>query len=657
MRFYYLNNRYTGVRMQEQLDLLNLNEQEDNNIPITFNEMLNNLGISNYMPDLFGKKLRDYTTKHNAKIRTLSLFSGAGGLDIGFEDAGFDIVEQNELVDDFAETLRINNPDNHSVVCKDVREYSGKHLKGKIDFIIGGPPCQPFSSASRRAFGVNGTIDARGTLFNEYVRILTEVQPKGFLFENVYGIVSSNKGQDWKMIVTAFKHAGYNIHYKILDAADYGAPQHRARLIIVGLKDDINYQFPLPNHGMDAPDQLKYFSAKEALNKVTNTEDISKLKVNGKYGYLLDNIPAGMNYSYYTSKIGNPVAIFAWRSKFSDFLYKADPQQPVKTIKASGGQYTGPFHWENRRFSVNEYKRLQTFPDNYHINGSRMIQIKQIGNSVPPQFARFLALSIRDEVFNADMPFNLNYMSSDYKLSFNSYKRKLSRKYYKDAKAQLIKDNQNTQNNFLTEQHRYISLDEKMDFTIGTKSNSAFEYDFKINENTLTINLKDRNSTNTHKFITLIIDLAEAILGKYDHIILNDYSNNFYSYTATWKAFEYELSNQKIKGDLVQLNGYYQYAPKMHISGEFESTFPVDSKLMQAILSNEITSDLMTLDQLAKIVKMKPDKLETDLQTLKDMGYEVRNENTNVQIPVGHWLIPYAFPTLSNLSVQMYKRL
>lgn len=82
----------------------------------------------------------------------MSLFSGAGGLDIGFKDTGFDIIEQNELVNDFAETLRINDKNNHKVVCKDVRKYSGKHLKGKIDFIIGGPPCQPFNSASRRAF-------------------------------------------------------------------------------------------------------------------------------------------------------------------------------------------------------------------------------------------------------------------------------------------------------------------------------------------------------------------------------------------------------------------------------------------------------------------------------------------------------------------------
>ena len=648
---------FIEVRWRAMIKQINLFDEDVlHNGKTTFRDMLDGLSLSNYMPDSFGKALNNYTHKHISNIKVLSLFSGAGGLDIGFEDAGFTIVEQNELVDDFAQTLRINSAGKCNVVCKDVREYSGKHLKGKIDFIIGGPPCQPFSSASRRAFGVNGTIDTRGTLFNEYVRILKEVQPKGFLFENVYGIVSSNKGQDWKMITTAFKRAGYNIHYKILDAADYGTPQHRSRLIIVGLKEDINYKFPLPTHGVDSPDKLHYFSAKEALDGVRSSEDISKLRVTGKYGYLLDDIPVGLNYSYYTSKIGNPVAIFAWRSKFSDFLYKADPDQPVKTIKASGGQYTGPFHWQNRRFSVAEYKRLQTFPDTYNLNGARMIQIKQIGNSVPPQFARFLALSIRDEVFNADMPFKLNYMESDYKLSFNSYKRKLSREYYKRAELQLA-ENKKSSSNILKDQHRFVTLDSKLEFKVGTKSNSCFEYSLKVVDNSLIIKLKNIDKDTDEEVTDINIDLAEAILNKYNQIRLINYSHDFYSYTAIWKALEYELSMQRIKGDLVQLNGYYQYSPKMHITGEFTKTFPVDQGLMQAIISNNITSELLTDGQLAKMVNMNLDKLKKNLYTLKEMGYEIRNENTNVQIPQGHWMIPYAFPTLSNLSVQMYKRL
>ena len=640
--------------MVVQLDLF---KSDENNMDekATFRDMLDALGLSHYSPDAFGKALNSFTTRNDSSIKTLSLFSGAGGLDIGFKDAGFDIVEQNELVDDFAETLRINDSDNCKVVCKDVREYSGKSLKGKIDFIIGGPPCQPFSSASRRAFGVNGTIDARGTLFNEYVRILSEIQPKGFLFENVYGIVSANKGQDWNMIITAFKRAGYNIHYKILDAADYGAPQHRARLIIVGLKENLNYKFPLPNHGPDSPDKLKYFSAQEALEDVPNSAE-TNLKVTSKYGYLLDNIPVGMNYSYYTSKIGNPNAIFAWRSKFSDFLYKADPTQPVKTIKASGGQYTGPFHWKNRRFTVAEYERLQTFPDNYKINGSRMIQIKQIGNSVPPQFARFLALSIRAEVFKAEMPFKLNYMDENYKLSFNSYKRKLSRRYYKKAEEHLSKNKEDVKSPLKSHQN-YSNLNSNMSFEISDKASANFKYDFKLNDNEILLKLNDNKTESKKAIVNLKVELSEPLYGIFNRIILKSYSTNFYGYTAMWKALEYELSSHKVKGDLVQLSGYYQYSPKIRITGTWDKAFPVSLSLMNHIISNDITSQLLTLNEMSKRVDVKPDKLKMDLQVLKDMGYEVRNENTNVQIPQGYWMIPYAFPTLSNLSVQMYKRL
>ncbi len=103
------------------------------------------------------------------------------------------------------------------------------------------------------------------------------------------------------------------------------------------------------------------------------TPEESKLGIGGRYGSLLDSIPPGLNYSFCTEEMGHPNPIFAWRSKFSDFLYKADPNMPVRTIKASGGAYTGPFHWDNRFFTYPEYKRLQTFPDDYEISGKNIV--------------------------------------------------------------------------------------------------------------------------------------------------------------------------------------------------------------------------------------------------------------------------------------------
>lgn len=638
--------------LMEQLELFdNIRPTRDT----LFSDMLNQLSVRYYNPDAFGKRLSRFTHSHNSKpIKTLSLFAGAGGLDIGFEDAGFNIIEQNELVPEFAKTLSINNTNGRNVVCKDVREYDGSALAGKVDFIIGGPPCQPFSAAARRAFGVNGTIDDRGTLFSEYVRILKEIKPKGFLFENVYGIVSANQGQDWQMIIKAFKNAGYTLHYKILDAADYGAPQHRARLIIVGLNDQTKFNFPRPNHGPDSPDKLDYYSAKEALKQVDTPSDKNKLRVTGRYGHLLNDIPYGMNYSYYTSKIGNPMPIFAWRSKFSDFLYKADPDQPVKTIKANGGQYTGPFHWENRHFSINELKALQTFPQDYQLNGAKQIQIKQIGNSVPPQFARFLALSIRDQVFHEPMPFKLNYMAKNYKLHFNSYKRKLSRSYYKKAEDYL--KGQNSTSSQIIKNHEHSALlTNNLNFSTD-KENSNYDYKVKVSQNKLDIKIKSLDSS---KNITKInIKLIEPLGSqKIDTICLQSNSSNAISYTVMWKALDHELIEHHLKGDLVQLNGYYQYDPKMQITGQFPDTFPIDHHLMDLILSNEITAKSFSLDSIAKLIRTDITKLKTQLKDLKQMGYEIRNHNTNSQIPMGKWMIPYAFPTLTNLSVQLYKEL
>lgn len=321
-------------------------------------------------------------------IRTLSLFSGAGGLDIGFHDAGFEIIEQVEIEDKFVATLRANSGhgkylSESKVESTDIREFHPPSSL-KVDFIIGGPPCQTFSAAGRRAAGVQGMNDQRGTLFEEYVRLLKQLKPTGFLFENVYGITGAEDGKAWKAICAAFAGAGYTISHRVLDAADYGVPQHRERMIIVGTRGK-PFKFPRPTHGPDSVDGLPHVTAADALAGVLKTKEEIKSSIGGRFGHLLKEIPPGLNYSFFTEKMGHPSPIFSWRSKFSDFLYKADPAAPIRTLKAQGGQYTGPFHWDSRVFSVAELKRLQTFPDNYEVVGGRQIAIHQIGNSVPPQ--------------------------------------------------------------------------------------------------------------------------------------------------------------------------------------------------------------------------------------------------------------------------------
>ncbi|HEY9649025.1 MAG TPA: DNA cytosine methyltransferase, partial [Coleofasciculaceae cyanobacterium] len=435
--------------------------------PIWFLPMLETLGVSysTGWPDRFGLSLRQWFIQQgHSPIRTLSLFSGGGGLDIAFHDCGFEIVQMVELEAKYVQTLIHNTQpgkwlENSKPICIDIREFC-PNSELNVDFIIGGPPCQTFSAAGRRAAGVAGTTDARGTLFQEYVRILEILQPKGFLFENVYGITGAQNGEAWALIQKAFQEAGYTIQFRVLDAADYGVPQHRERLFIVGLREG-NYLFPQPTHGPDSPNGEPFYTAGVAveasatLSFKTSTslgvEGVDKSDADeglrGRYGHLLTDIPPGLNYSFYTEKMGHPNPVFSWRSKFSDFLYKADPEMPVRTIKAQGGQYTGPFSWENRRFTVAELKRLQTIPDEYELVGNHQVCIEQIGNSVPPQLGRILALSILEQVMGVQLPLPMPHLPVSKKLGFRQRKRQLTEIYAqkaKDAIANLPKAQQLT---------------------------------------------------------------------------------------------------------------------------------------------------------------------------------------------------------------------
>ena len=464
--------------------------------------------------DCFGKAIKTYIREHNIpQIRTLSLFSGAGGLDIGFNDVGFDIVESVEIEEKFCQTLELNSGkgkrfQNSKVNCIDIREYTGTNL-GKIDFIIGGPPCQTFSAAGRRANGVLGTTDARGVLFREYVRLLKDLSPVGFLFENVYGIIGAQGGKAWKEILESFSQVGYKLFYRIIDAADYGVPQHRERLIIVGLKEG-SFKFPRPTHGPDSIDNEPFYNAETAVTGVNLSDEEKKPGINGRYGALLDGIPPGLNYSFYTEEMGHPNPIFAWRSKFSDFLYKADPNVPVRTIKAQGGAYTGPFHWDNRFFACSEYKRLQTFPDDYEISGNKQTAIKQIGNSVPPQLSRMMALAIRQQVFNTKFPFELSLLEDCEELSFRKRKRELTAVYQK--KAQMAIEALKEKKTVLPDSHNYYCVvTDKFDFLVVAEKEAHYSVDVSWSEN---LDITITPIVGAKKEKTIIVEI-EASDGKW----------------------------------------------------------------------------------------------------------------------------------------------
>jgi DNA (cytosine-5)-methyltransferase 1 len=339
-------------------------------------------------------------------VKVLSLFSGAGGLDLGFHLEGFDIKACIELEKDACDTLELNKgkylSEDTKIYCKDITKLPPESVKneiGDVDFMIGGPPCQSFSAAGRRAGGVPGINDTRGSLFWYYVQYLRIFKPKGFLFENVKGILQANKSQDWEVIKESFRELGYKLSYRILDAADYGTPQHRERVILVGQHLEAPFKFPKPSFGPNSKDSKPYLTPKEVFSDIDNpNEDVPVYS--GKYGHLLNDIPPGLNYSFYTERMGHPNPLFAWRSKFSGFLYKLDPEEPSKTLVAHQGKYDGPFHWRNRKLNKEELMRIQGFPIDYKFMGSRTSIEKQIGNSVAPKMSQYLAKSVLVQIFN-----------------------------------------------------------------------------------------------------------------------------------------------------------------------------------------------------------------------------------------------------------------
>lgn len=605
--------------------------------------------------DNFTNKTKEFYSQKTS-IKTLSLFSGAGGLDIGFHDAGFEIISSVEIEKVFSETLRQNSGkgkyfETTEVNCIDIREFD---FDADVDFIIGGPPCQTFSAAGRRASGVAGTTDERGVLFLEYVRLLEKLQPKGFLFENVYGILGAQNGEAWDQIRKAFSDVGYKLHYRILDAADYGVPQHRERLIIIGLKEG-EYLFPRPTHGPDSIDDTPHYSAEESLKNLKFKQEL-KSSLGGEHGPLLNDIPPGLNYSFYTEKMGHPNPVFGWRSKFSDFLYKADNERPVRTIKAQGGQYTGPFHWDSRAFDTNELKRLQTFPDKYEIFGGRGKIIHQIGNSVPPQLARVLACSIQDQVFNNGSPADFGYLSAAEELTFRKRKRQLT-KIYAEKSAKAIEQLYSVDNQEIKEISSVsteFSFSDKL--TIEYEENSDFSGELVFTPEKTIVKVLNKNEGDAKNIIYFSPIDKWSLSTKMVELHWN--GDCLRNYIVVWKFFEDQLRKQGLKSDLVQLVGYYQYIPSVKIvwcsdTVSSNKTYLLISKLT----SPEFTRRNMLLDTLDNLIKeFNLDTMST-LKEFKKLGLDVRNSNTNSMLKEDEILIPYEFPTLYGRSVQYSKEL
>jgi DNA (cytosine-5)-methyltransferase 1 len=324
-------------------------------------------------------------------MQIVSFFSGAGGLDRGFEDAGFDVIWANEYDKTIWETYKKNFPKTHldtrSIVKVDEKEVPD------CEGIIGGPPCQSWSEAG----SLRGIEDARGQLFFEYVRIVKEKRPKFFLAENVSGILFPRHREAFVKILNSFSELGYNVSFSLLNANDYGVPQDRLRVIIVGYQSQYGKVFTPPTKEKYKP-VLKDAIKDLAKNVVAAGE---KNRTNPKQKVI--------NHEYMT---GGFSTIFMSRNRVRTW------DKPSFTIQA-GGRHA-PLHPQApempsfgkndrrfvegkehlyRRLSVRECARIQTFPDSHIFHYSSVVDgYKMIGNAVPVEFAKRLAMQIKSDL-------------------------------------------------------------------------------------------------------------------------------------------------------------------------------------------------------------------------------------------------------------------
>lgn len=347
------------------------------------------------------------------RLKAISLYSGVGGLDFGFEAAGFETAVALDLDPVACMTMRLNR--DWPVLEGDVSTISSQTIlrtaglrRGEADILIGGPPCQPFSKSGYWATGDARRLeDPRAGTLGQYLRVLRDTLPKAFLLENVLGLAYAGKSEGVDFIrrgiaaINDESGARYSIAVQALNAADYGVPQLRERVFIVGFREGTEFSFPLQTH---APSDTltiglePYRTAWDALADLPENPNDPSLAMTGKWADLLPTIPEGQNYLWHTPR-GGGVPLFGWRTRYWSFLLKLAKAQPSWTIQAQPGPATGPFHWRNRKLSARELARLQTFPDGLQFECSRADVQRLIGNAVPSALAEVIAREISAQAF------------------------------------------------------------------------------------------------------------------------------------------------------------------------------------------------------------------------------------------------------------------
>ena len=352
------------------------------------------------------------------KPKVIDLFAGVGGLSLGFEQAGFEIVLANEYDSTIAKAYKYNHP-NVNMIIGDITKLDFNKvflpLKNNVDVIIGGPPCQGFSQKGQRK-SIN---DERNYLFKYFVNVVKEIGPRYFVMENVPNLLTSEGGYFIEEIKLLFSEIGYSLKYEILNAFDFGVPQNRRRAIIIG-KYDMNPPLLPTGNKMgvnlwDAISDLNYLesgSGEDISEYITDPITVYQ-KILRKNSKMLFNHKATKHSDLVIERLnlippnsGREVLPEKHRTKsiYSGTWTRMKIDEPAVTITTrfdtpSSGKFTHPFL--NRAITVREAARLQSFPDNFVFLGGKSSQMKQVGNAVPPMLAREIGNVIMKDIMEA----------------------------------------------------------------------------------------------------------------------------------------------------------------------------------------------------------------------------------------------------------------
>lgn len=346
-----------------------------------------------------GYTCNDLTIESHSGVKAVSMFSGAGGLDIGTQLAGVPVLTSLDIFEDSVKTIQQNDFfKNTKHECGDITKIDSSHYSEILKkenpeklIIVGGPPCQPFSKAGYWVTNDkrNSSEDPRN-MIKPYFKIISEIQPDGFVLENVESIMHPSNHEAVETIYENMESLGYKYSVLKVNAAEYGIPQKRKRVFFLASKKKINANLK-QTHGSEKecaadPSLLPYERVIDWIGKFDGHEYQidEKLAAEGKWEHELTCVPFGKNYIALTERAGYPNPVFVAGKRYWLSLLKLHPFLPSWTVIASPGHWEGPFHWKSRRLSIRELAAIQTFPDDYHFYGSVYSQHKQIGNAVPP---------------------------------------------------------------------------------------------------------------------------------------------------------------------------------------------------------------------------------------------------------------------------------